>query len=588
MRLRKLKNGTCINETITIDTLLNTHNGIATYLASDSKNGHQLLHLFPDFEDNAIDKLKKNVAFHKTHFKHDTQCGQFEEFLFFSEPFPLGEFLFEWLEKRERVSVTDAISRILKILQILSQAHECGIYHGRITPQNILLERTSDSFEIRLMGLGIAQCMTPSLQLNIDWYDYTFDLTGMSPEAVDIYGMAVILMGLVSGEQGIDAFEATGLLPQNLRGGRLQQAMERALALRIDTYTNILAFSQDLEAVLLELDDKHGEVYVADLVGFESAIKNIANITGDPISSENSGEWSSLMDNLEQEKRSSLLCSLTSITNIKPIDDDDDEDADVTRVTSLPQSVLGLRRIRSAHSLELSDNPNVDSGDTNVAPLSPNTPSDPTADNAIPTTDDQPLPSATDHRAILSADNPIAQTDHAPKFAEIQSLEALLDDDDENDDAPTRIIQRPNYAPIPTSQETTSNKDVSDSIADILNTEKTPDSPIDVMTKRIQSADVVQSSHTLTHDTTYELTKEEREEEEKFAQAANQTPDDACAANASLPQNSLPDAAPKSSSEKTTAAPKPFTRKQKRYILILLSVILILVLCIVLKKAFGA
>lgn len=586
MRLRKLKNGTCINETISIDTLLNTHNGIATYLATDSKNGHQLLHLFPDFEDNAIDKLKKNVAFHKTHFKHDTQCGQFEEFLFFSEPFPLGEFLFEWLEKRERVSVTDAISRILKVLQILSQAHECGIYHGRITPQNILLERTSDSFEIRLMGLGIAQCMTPSLQLNIDWYDYTFDLTGMSPEAVDIYGMAVILMGLVSGEQGIDAFEATGLLPQNLRGGRLQQAMERALALRIDTYTNILAFSQDLEAVLLELDDKHGEVYVADLVGFESAIKNIANINGDPISSENSGEWSSLMDNLEREKRSSLLCSLTSLTNIKPMDEDEDEDADVTRVTSLPQSVLGLRRIRSAHSLELSDNPNVDSGDTNVASVTQNNASDHTADNDIPTPDDHPLPP--EHRAILSADNPIAQTEHAPKFAEIQSLEAMLDGDDENDDAPTRIIQRPNYAPIPTSQETTPNKDVSESIADILNTEESPASPIDVMTKRILTADVVRSSHTLTHDTTYELTKEELEEEEKLAQTEKQAANASGDSNASLAHNTSPNTAPQSPSAKTETATKPFSRKQKQYILLLLSVIFLLLLLIVLKKAIGA
>ena len=238
MRLRELKRGTVISDALRVESPLDSHNGIATYLAEDSECGHVLLHLFPEFDENSLPKIENAVAFQRNVLHNVSRGGRYEEFLYFSEPFPLGEFLFEWLERRERVSVPEAIKRVLKILQILQQAHETGLYHGRITPKSILMERSSDAFALRLMGLGLSQSLTESMRLDIDWFDYTFDLEGMTPQAVDIYGIAIILMGLVSSESGIDSFEATGLLPPCLQGGILQQAMERALALGIDAYTD--------------------------------------------------------------------------------------------------------------------------------------------------------------------------------------------------------------------------------------------------------------------------------------------------------------------------------------------------------------
>ena len=90
MRLRELKNGVQICPEITLDSLLYTHNSIALYLASDTDSGHTLVHLLPDIEDASLEVLQKVVEFYKDNLKLETRCGRFEEFLYFSEPFPLG------------------------------------------------------------------------------------------------------------------------------------------------------------------------------------------------------------------------------------------------------------------------------------------------------------------------------------------------------------------------------------------------------------------------------------------------------------------------------------------------------------------
>lgn len=550
MRLRELKRGTVISDALRVESPLDSHNGIATYLAEDSECGHVLLHLFPEFDENSLPKIENAVAFQRNVLHNVSRGGRYEEFLYFSEPFPLGEFLFEWLERRERVSVPEAIKRVLKILQILQQAHETGLYHGRITPKSILMERSSDAFALRLMGLGLSQSLTESMRLDIDWFDYTFDLEGMTPQAVDIYGIAIILMGLVSSESGIDSFEATGLLPPCLQGGILQQAMERALALRIDAYTDALSFSLDLEAALLELDAKQGEVYVGDLVGYESAIKSISSISEDHrVISENSGVWSSLVDTLEQEERSSLLCSLTSLTCIKSGEDEDDED--VTRVSSVPQAVLGLRRIRTTH---------VSSDDS-------------TQTAATPTPDDDAHSDAPSHEKTEISAHPMP----ANRMAELQSLEAeLASDDADTDDSPTRVIQRPNYVSIRFTEENASAPEgVSSSIAAVLEATAVPvpaETPIQAMQKRILAADVIQHECTLNPDVQYP---------EEPCDEDNPPSDDA--QNHDAPSPDVPPPAPVQPTP-ATPSPKGFSASQRRVLFILIVVIILLAIVALCKS----
>lgn len=503
MQITEIKKGTRVSDDIRTDSFLELSGGVAQYLASDDTYGHALLHIMPA-EGHDEEALKKTAQFQSETLHNEVRCGKYDDTIFFSEPFPLGEFMFEWLERRERVAIAEAIKRIIKLLHVLQKAHENQIFHGHITPKTILMQRTSDAFELRIMGLGVAQAHPKGEQLNIDWFDYTFDLEGMTPQAVDIYGTAIVLMGLVSGEQGIDNFEATGLLPPIFRGGILQQAMERALALRIDTYSEVLTFTQDLEASLLEIDAKEGEVYVGDLVGFESAIKSLASISEEHHAiHENSGIWSSLVNTLEQEERSSLLYSLTSLTSIKAIDKDatDDDEEDVTCISTIPQSVLGLRRIKSSHA----------SGDvaalvdekTHVSKTEI-----PQASDASPR--EKTTPSTPAPQKPIDVDTRTSQD----KLAEIQNLESQIKTDDgDEDDAPTRVVQRPNYILIrvPSSEhDSDSLKKAAESSA--IDGEAAPQiSPLEAMKDRIAKATVIEHAGIIKPDVFYD-TGEDPEE----------------------------------------------------------------------------
>ncbi len=549
MRLRELPNGVQISAELRLDSPLYTHNGIAQYLASDSELGHALLHIMPDFEENSLETLERVVSFYEEVLNVKARCGRYEEFLYFSEPFPLGEYMFEWLERRERVSLPDAIKRIISLLKTLDNAHSRGIYHGRITPQTVLLERSGEAFGLRMLGLGIAQSLTPSMKCDIDWFDYTFDLEGMTPAAVDIYGLAIILMGLVSGESGIDSFESTGLLPQALRGGILQQAMERALALRIDAYSNVLAFSLDLEAALLELDDRQGEVYVGDLVGFESAVRSITSISEEPGQTENSGIWSSMFDTLEQEERSSLLCSLTSLTAIKPVDEDEDDD--VTRITSLPKSVLSLQRIKSAHLHE------EDEGVTSVL-------------SSLNVDETGTTVSAPDDGEEITGNLSAAAKEG---FANLLSMEAELETDSEEDDSPTRVMMRPTYesitvVPEPKPEEVPGIEEATESI-------EADENPIAAMEKRIRNSEVTESDFELGHDVLYD-------ENDPIAFPPCEEPEPAPAAvqNDGLVKNAAQAAPAKDASASQNVKKKKkrkFSKKQQTILLLLIIVVIILI-----------
>ena len=499
MQITEIKKGTRVSDDIRTDSFLELSGGVAQYLASDDTYGHALLHIMPA-EGHDEEALKKTAQFQSETLHNEVRCGKYDDTIFFSEPFPLGEFMFEWLERRERVAIAEAIKRIIKLLHVLQKAHENQIFHGHITPKTILMQRTSDAFELRIMGLGVAQALPKGEQLNIDWFDYTFDLEGMTPQAVDIYGTAIVLMGLVSGEQGIDNFEATGLLPPIFRGGILQQAMERALALRIDTYSEVLTFTQDLEASLLEIDAKEGEVYVGDLVGFESAIKSLASISEEHHAiHENSGIWSSLVNTLEQEERSSLLYSLTSLTSIKAIDKDatDDDEEDVTCISTIPQSVLGLRRIKSSHA----------SGD--VAALVDEKTH--VSKTEIPqASDDSPREKTTSSTPAPQKPIDVDTRTSQDKLAEIQNLESQIKTDDgDEDDAPTRVVQRPNYISIrvPSSEhDTDSLKKAAESSA--IDGEAAPQiSPLEAMKDRIAKATVIEHAGIIKPDIFYDTGK---------------------------------------------------------------------------------
>ncbi len=535
MRLRSLQSGVKISSDITINSQLESHRGIATYLASHRKYGHALVHILPDFSEDSdvspLSTLEKAAEFYRKELNIDAECGVYEEFLYFSETFPLGEYMFEWLERRERVILKEAIKRVIGLLKTLTAAHAQGLFHGRITPKSILLERTGDAFGIRLMGLGVAQVLTKNMRFDLDWFDYSFELDGMDEIAVDIYGVAIILMGLVSGEAGIDSFESSGLLPQQFRTGILQTSMERALALRIDAYSTLLGFSQDLEAALLELDGKEGEVFVGDLVGFESAIRSVTSLTSLPaLEQKESGVWSSLVDNLEGAEKSSLLCSLTSLTAL-PAVGDDDEGNEVTHVTSLPDPVLGLRRIHSKRTdestssekrakqsrAERSDNLSEEES-TNRSNVARDDEEDENLSHAAASSDAHQAVRSSTSSPRISSPGIVLSDEASKKLAAIQDLENETEDDIGDDEAPTRVMARPNYFSISGS---TKEQSASSAVLEIIdsNNRETSDSQEmkqaednrNAMLERVRNAVVKEGDFEVRGDFLYPEAPEESE-----------------------------------------------------------------------------
>ena len=567
MRLRSLKSGEQISADIRIDSPLESHRGIATYLASHKQYGHALVHILPDFDDAAekpLDILKKSAAFYQNNLGIQAECGVYEEFLYFCETFPLGEYMFEWLERHERVSPNEAIKRVIQLLKTLTAAHDVGLYHGRVTPKSILLERTGDAFQLRLMGLGVSQVMAPSMRFDLDWFDYSFDLEGMDAVAVDIYGVAIVLMGLVCGESGIDSFEASGLLPTPFRSGILQQAMERALALRSDAYASLLAFSIDLEAALLELDNKEGEVYIGDLVGFESAVRSVTSISNLPaVGPDTSGQWSSLVDNLGGEERSSLLFSLASLTAIPAIHDEDDED--VTHVTSMPETILGMRRIHSKHSENESLNDQrakkirAENGEHDAEEAATNRSS--SYDKLSKKTDASQHLAQEAHdinTADFSLNDAVSQ-----KLSDIQAVEMELEDfEDDEDDGPTRIMARPNYSTVSvTPKKEAEEKKENEASASGSTEETAPSDPVADMADRILHAEVTVADNEIREDTQYE--------EEEIA----------------VPEPIAPPPLPKPAQPSLPLQLKNLNRKQKRAILCIVIGALILVMIILIISA---
>ena len=173
MRLRELKVGTEISEGIVVKKLLDSHGGISTYLASRGEGDHFLLFILPDFGEESLAQLNKSVKFAKDTTKKEVFCGIFEEFLYFCQPFPDGEFVYEWLERHERLSLLVALKMVVSLLRTLVLAHSQGIFHGRISPKTVLIESQNFGFGLHLMSLGVAQAMTPSLRENIDWFRYS-------------------------------------------------------------------------------------------------------------------------------------------------------------------------------------------------------------------------------------------------------------------------------------------------------------------------------------------------------------------------------------------------------------------------------
>src|SRR5215471_9427809 len=186
-----------------------------------------------------------------------------------------GENLKELVLRSGRLSVQNALALALAVANGLAFAHDHGLVHRDVKPQNVLLNREG---EVKVTDFGIAR----SLHM-----DHGVTQTGtvlgtgeyLAPEqasgkpvspATDVYSLGVVLWELLAGEVPFVAenFVAVALRhvnepPPHLRERRpdvtprLEAAVDRALAKDpARRFPSMTAFAKELRACLAEVEGK--------------------------------------------------------------------------------------------------------------------------------------------------------------------------------------------------------------------------------------------------------------------------------------------------------------------------------------------
>lgn len=171
------------------------------------------------------------------------------------------------------ISVGEALNIAIHTCNALGHAHNAGIIHRDLTPANIFLERSSESYLIKVIDFGLSEFVAAAEQrLTI-----TGELLGtvhyISPEQTtggsidhrcDIYSLGCVLHEMITGSPPFQADSPVGLIrlhneqaPPALQSSSstplppgLEAVVHKALAkAAANRYGSMLEFRQDLELV---------------------------------------------------------------------------------------------------------------------------------------------------------------------------------------------------------------------------------------------------------------------------------------------------------------------------------------------------
>ncbi|MFY9225417.1 MAG: two-component regulator propeller domain-containing protein [Blastocatellia bacterium] len=123
-----------------------------------------------------------------------------------------GHSLKEELKRKKALSLGRALEILLPVCDVLSKAHNLGIIHRDIKPDNIFLHQTPEGEVVKLLDFGIAKLMGPSEGLDVKALTATGRIIGtpayMAPERfegkgdihADVYSLGVVLYEMLTGE----------------------------------------------------------------------------------------------------------------------------------------------------------------------------------------------------------------------------------------------------------------------------------------------------------------------------------------------------------------------------------------------------
>lgn len=138
--------------------------GMATvYLAHDVKHDRKVAVkvLRPELAnvlgaDRFLNEIKVTAGLHHPHILALHDSGDADSFLYYVMPFVEGESLREKLDREGALPVSEAIDLLREVADGLTYAHERGIVHRDIKPDNVLLSGR----HALLADLGISKAVT--------------------------------------------------------------------------------------------------------------------------------------------------------------------------------------------------------------------------------------------------------------------------------------------------------------------------------------------------------------------------------------------------------------------------------------------
>jgi serine/threonine protein kinase len=190
-----------------------------------------------------------------------------------------GENLKEFLVRQGRLDVREALEIALEVARALAFAHEHGLVHRDVKPQNVLLNGDGRA---KVTDFGIARSLDvetgvtrTGMVLGTSSYIAPEQATGRPVDAqTDVYSLAAVLYELLAGEVLFpgESFVAVAMKHvhepppnvQDVRGDvplRVAAALDRALDKDPERrFPTMEAFAAELEACLAELDrEEDGE-----------------------------------------------------------------------------------------------------------------------------------------------------------------------------------------------------------------------------------------------------------------------------------------------------------------------------------------
>jgi tRNA A-37 threonylcarbamoyl transferase component Bud32 len=207
------------------------HGGMATvFLARDAKYGRQVaVKLLDAGVRRAVDaarflqEIRTTANLSHPHILPLYDSGEADGLLYYIMRYVAGESLRDRLVREGRLPVTEAIRIAIDVADALACAHDHGVVHRDVKPENILL---GDGVHVYVADFGVARALEPEGDRRLTSKGLIGSPAYMSPEQIegtaeldgraDIYSLGCVLFELLAARPPFEARSAPALFVLHL------------------------------------------------------------------------------------------------------------------------------------------------------------------------------------------------------------------------------------------------------------------------------------------------------------------------------------------------------------------------------------